>query len=504
MYGDIRERRTGYDDHVSAPGDARRLLELKHEIAARCAYPFDAYFPETGPLRRGKYLKQMEFFAAGALYKERLLMAANRVGKTDAGAYEMTCHLTGVYPFWWAGRTFDTAVEAWASGTTAETTRDIIQSKLLGPWKSDMGGDAPYAGMIPRHLIVGTSRRPHGIPGAIETVWVRHASGGVSMLGLKSYIQGRESYEGTAKGVVWFDEEPPGDIYTEGLYRTLTTKGIVYTTFTPLQGMSEVVTQFLEADDAAKASKIVIQAGWNDVPHLDPTERALLLASTPPYQRAARTTGTPTLGAGAIYALPEEELTIADFPIPKHWKRVWGGDAGGGAKPTAVVWLALDPDLGMVYLYSTYKRESPEPAIHLAGIKARGAWIPGVMDSAALIVSRDDAEQLVSVYNRGGLTVTLPDKAVESGIQSVWELMSEQRFRVFKSCEPWFAEFRKYHRDKKGRIVKVDDHLMDATRYAVYSGLVLAKNEADITVARRTSYQPAPIQGGGGTGYMGS
>lgn len=489
---------------MPALGDARRLLDLKHELAARASYPIDSYFPETGPLRRGKYLKQMEFFAAGALYKERLLMAANRVGKTDAGAYEMSCHLTGIYPAWWEGRRFATAIEAWASGTTAETTRDIIQQKLLGPWKTDAMGNAPYTGMIPRHLIVGTSRRPHGIPGAIETVWVRHSSGGVSMLGLKSYIQGRESYEGTAKHVVWNDEEPPGDIYTEGLYRTLTTKGIVYTTFTPLQGMSDVVTQFLEADDAAKASKVVIQAGWNDVPHLDATERALLIASTPPYQRAARTTGTPTLGAGAVYGLPEEELKIADFPIPKHWKRVWGGDAGGGAKPTAVVWLALDPDQGVVYLYSTYKRESPEPAIHLAGIKARGAWIPGVMDSAALIVSRDDAEQLISVYQRGGLTVSLPDKAVESGIQAVWELMSEQRFRVFASCEAWFAEVRKYHRDAKGRIVKKDDHLMDATRYGVYSGLALAKNETDITVSNRRPYTPAPIQGGGSTGYMGS
>jgi phage terminase large subunit-like protein len=356
--------------------------------------------------------------------------------------------------------------------------------------------------MIPRHLIAGTSRRPHGIPGAIETVWVRHVSGGVSQLGLKSYIQGRESYEGTSKHVVWNDEEPPGDIYTEGLFRTLTTKGIVYTTFTPLQGMSEVVSQFLEADATAATAKIVIQAGWDDVPHLDGQERALLIASTPPYQREARTKGTPTLGAGAIYGVPEDDIVVADFAIPKHWKRCFGGDAGGGAKPTAAVWLAKDPETQIVYLYSVYKRESPEPAVHIEAMKARGAWIPGVMDAAALIVTRDDAEQLIAVYRRGGLSITLPDKAVESGIQAVWELMSAGLFKVCRSCEPWLKEFRKYRRDMKGRVVKVDDHLMDATRYAVYSGLALAKTEADTIAAPRSRYVPSMPQSGSSTGYM--
>ena len=34
----------------------------------------------------------------------------------------------------------------------------------------------------------------------------------------------------------------------------------------------------------------------------------------------------------------------------------------------------------------------------------------------------------------------------------------------------WRSEFRKYHRDEKGKIVKANDHLMDATRYLIVSG----------------------------------
>ena len=48
---------------------------------------------------------------------------------------------------------------------------------------------------------------------------------------------------------MWFDEEPPLDIYTEGLTRTNATGGLVFLTFTPLKGMSDVVRMFLSDSD---------------------------------------------------------------------------------------------------------------------------------------------------------------------------------------------------------------------------------------------------------------
>ena len=47
-------------------------------------------FPDEGPFRRELYPKQMEFFEAGATEIERGFMAANRDGKTRAGAGDMT------------------------------------------------------------------------------------------------------------------------------------------------------------------------------------------------------------------------------------------------------------------------------------------------------------------------------------------------------------------------------------------------------------------------------
>lgn len=84
---------------------------------------------------------------------------------------------------------------------------------------------------------------------ALDTVLVRHVSGGVSELGFKSYDQGRQKWQGAVRDGVWMDEEPPSDIYTEALTRTNTVEdGLVMLTFTPLLGVSEVVLSFMEAD----------------------------------------------------------------------------------------------------------------------------------------------------------------------------------------------------------------------------------------------------------------
>lgn len=198
---------------------------------------------------REGYAKHLEFFAAGAKYRERCFMAGNRVGKTVAGSFELTAHLTGLYPDWWEGRRFTRPIRAWAAGKTNETTRDIVQAELMGELVKRADGRKGFdgTGMIPGDRIGGMTFKKGGSD-LLDIVKVRHASGGWSKLGLKSYEQGRGAFEGTAQHVVWFDEEPPLDVYGEALIRTATTDGIVFLTFTPLEGMSETVMQFMPQD----------------------------------------------------------------------------------------------------------------------------------------------------------------------------------------------------------------------------------------------------------------
>jgi phage terminase large subunit-like protein len=204
------------------------------------------YFTDDGEFNRFNYPKQLEFFEVGRFYTERCFMAGNRVGKTIAGAFEVTNHLTGDYPHWWIGKTFENPTKCWAAGKTNETTRDIVQEKLLGKVTgSGANKSVSGTGMIPGDLI-GNITWKQGVPNLVDNVQIKHKpSGEWSTLGFKSYQQGRGSFEGTEQEVIWLDEEPPIEVYGECVIRTATTNGIILMTFTPLEGMSETVMQFL-------------------------------------------------------------------------------------------------------------------------------------------------------------------------------------------------------------------------------------------------------------------
>lgn len=174
------------------------------------------------------------------------MLAANRVGKTESvGAYEVALHATGRYPPWWPGLRFNRPVDIWAAGKKNESTRDIVQAKLFGQviYRGSTKGFSG-TGVVPGEDI-GTLTWKRGVSDLADTVQIKHRSGGWSTIGLKSYEQGRGSFEGTEKHLIWFDEEPPPDVYVESLVRTMTTNGHVLLTFTPLEGMSEVVLMYL-------------------------------------------------------------------------------------------------------------------------------------------------------------------------------------------------------------------------------------------------------------------
>jgi phage terminase large subunit-like protein len=231
--------------------EAEALLAdiLADEERARFNRFYDL-FPEDGPLSRQAYPKHMEHFTAGKLYRERCFLAANRIGKSVAGAWEVASHLTGQYRPWWEGRQFRKPVRVWAAGARNETTRDTVQKELLGEIGfANNRKIVDGSGLIPRDCIdIDGISWKQGVANLVDTVPIRHKTGGWSILGIKSYEQGRKAFEGTAKEIIWLDEEVPLDVYGECLIRLATTRGILILTFTPLQGLTEVVLQFLPGD----------------------------------------------------------------------------------------------------------------------------------------------------------------------------------------------------------------------------------------------------------------
>jgi phage terminase large subunit-like protein len=187
------------------------------------------------------YLKQSLFHDAGAWHRERCLMAANQVGKTLCASREVAMHMTGRYPDWWKGKVFPKENRWWFGSETSDLTRDAAQKYLLGePKDREQWG----TGAIPHECVGRITMKPN-TPDGIQSVLVRHTNGKWSTGQFKSYDQGRERWQGETLDGVWYDEEPPQDIYTEGLTRTNSTKGITILTFTPLKGMSTGVMDFM-------------------------------------------------------------------------------------------------------------------------------------------------------------------------------------------------------------------------------------------------------------------
>jgi hypothetical protein len=223
----------------------------------------------------------------------------------------------------------------------------------------------------------------------------------------------------------------------------------------------------------AKRSRFVVMAGWGDVPHITPEMIAEERLRIPPHEFEARSLGKPSLGAGAVYPVPESEFVCDPFVIPDWMPQCYALDVGW--KRTAALWGAWDRDNDVVYLYGEHYRGQAEPAIHAQAIKARGIWIPGVIDPASRGRGQKDGEQLLQIYQEHGLNLVLANNALEAGIVQVWQRLSTGRLKVFRTLLNWIKEYRFYQRDDNGKIKDGQaDHLMDDTRYLVMSGLSVA------------------------------
>ena len=412
------------------------------------------------------YPKQRDFHKAGATFRERLLRAGNQLGKTLAGASEAAMHLTGRYPDEWQGRRWDRPTRAWVGSEDTKLLREGAQTMLMGNVDENTIG----TGAIPADCIDGWTRA-RGVAGAIDTVTVKHISGGLSRFAFKTYEQGRRSWEAATLDFVWFDEEPPADIYSEGLTRTNATGGMVWLTFTPLLGMSEVVRRFLINPTADRHdTNMTIE----DAEHIALEERDRIVAAYPPHEREARAKGTPVLGSGRIFPVAEETISVAAFPIPEHWAQLGALDFGWD-HPTAAVRLAWDRDADCLYVIDCYRVREATPVIHAAALKAWGLWLPWAWPHDGLQHSKDSGVPLADQYRSQGLKM-LPEHAqfldgstgVEAGLMDLLQRMQTGRLKVFAHLADWFEEFRLYHR-KDGKVVKEAEDLMSATRYGAMS-----------------------------------
>jgi phage terminase large subunit-like protein len=320
----------------------------------------------------------------------------------------------------------------------------------------------------------------------LDSIKVKHASGQIAHLAFKSYEKGREKWKGETLDFVWFDEEPPIDIYTEGLTRTNATGGLVYLTFTPLLGMSDVVRRFII--DKVQGTHVT-QMTIDDVEHYTPQQRQAIIASYQEWERDARLKGVPQLGSGRVFPVSEDLIKCEPFAIPSYWAQGCGIDFGWD-HPSAGVRMAWDRDSDTYYVTAAHRAKQQTPGVFAIAVRGWGPlWWAWPHDG--LQHDKGSGEQLAAQYRTQGLKM-LPERAtfedgtsgVEAGIAFMLDLMQTGRLKVFSHLGDWFEEFRLYHR-KDGLIVKVNDDLLSATRYA----LMMRRKFSALTLAARRGGQ---------------
>lgn len=435
---------------------------------------------------------------------EKMLIAGNQLGKTFSASREVGFHATGLYPDWWEGRRFHKPELIWAASKTNEDCRDIAQVELLGGMESRK---CLGTGAIPKHCIGASKIRQAGIGDVVDYVdIIWHDEDGnptdhIVKLQFKSYEQGWQKFQGRKVDVVWLDEEPENfKVYSECVMRTINTKGIVLVTFTPLSGWTELVERF----HSGEHENFVLNATWDDAPHLSDELKTEYLKKFPAHERDARSKGIPMLGEGRVFTTPEEDIVVPPFVIPDHWAKIIGIDfgIGDGGDPCATSLLAYDRDTDVVYLVNSNKKKINKILTHAEIIRRMGGGldtdnVPVAWPHDGLKSSGDangNASQIIRNYKKHRLSLLGKSARVDNkvgGSQSVWQSVEDMidrmetgRFKIFSTNQDFIKEYRNYHQ-KNGKLVKYNEHIIASTRYAL---MMLRYARAKNRGIRRQSY----------------
>ena len=199
------------------------------------------------------YRTQLAFFAAGGSgLHQRLIYGGNQTGKTLSCAAEVSWHATGAYPDWWTGKRYDKPIRAWVVGESSTLVRDTLQAQLCG--RDEFG-----TGTVP---LESFTKKPIMTPGgthAIDTMFVTHATDGkvdgTSTITFKSFEMRREKLQSETLDLIWVDERPNEEVYSELLARTSATDGHLIVSYTPIgDGAAAGVTyKFLSEPSSDRA-----------------------------------------------------------------------------------------------------------------------------------------------------------------------------------------------------------------------------------------------------------
>ncbi len=396
--------------------------------------------------------------------KNRWVFGGNRTGKTECGAVEAVYMARGIHPY----RKNRDNVFGWVVSLSSQVQRDVAQKKILSYLKKDWIED----------IIMSEGRKDSPENGVIDQLIIKNVFGGLSKIGFKSCDQGREKFQGSSLDFVWFDEEPPKDIYDECKMRVLDKCGDIFGTMTPLKGLTFIYDEIYMNKYNSKEVWYEFME-WADNPFLDKKEVEKLTSSLSSDVVEARRFGRFSQSQGLVYKEFDENVHVIDpFDVPFEWQSGLSIDPGLN-NPLSCHWYAVDYD-DNVYVIAEHYKAGEDVTYHAQAIKKISSklnWktdnngrIAALIDSAANQKTLASLKSVSQLFYENGISVnTNVNKDLFTGIARVKQYFKEKRLFIFRNCVNLIRELKGYWWGKEDVPIKRDDHSLDELRYFIMS-----------------------------------
>ena len=410
--------------------------------------------------------KQIEFHKSQK--RNRWIFGGNRSGKTECGAAEVVYMARGIHPY----RKNKRNVEGWVVSVSGAVQRDVAQRKVLSYLNPEWIRDVK--------MTKGSASDPEN--GIVDYILVENVFGGVSKIGFKSCEMRREKFQGASLDFVWFDEEPPRDIYEECRMRVIDRKGDIFGTMTPLKGRTFIYDK-IYMNGSGDENIQTFSMEWADNPYLDPEEIESVSAAMTQEELLTRRYGKFAAAKGLVYPeFDENRHVIEPFDVPPEWQCNISIDPGLN-NPLSAHWYAVDFD-GNVYVTAEHYEAGKDIDYHADAIKRvckalnwHGDGFGGysaLIDSAAGQRTLASSKSVAQLFSERGINVnTNVNKDLFTGISRVKSYLSDEdgkpKIFIFSTCKNMIREIKGYFWGEGDVPKKKDDHALDELRYFICS-----------------------------------
>lgn len=469
---------------------SERIAEIEREQKRR--YDANAIFRYNAG--RKKHKKQIAFHKCKK--RNRWVFGGNRSGKTECGAVEAVYMARGIHPY----RKNRKNVFGWVVSLSAQVQRDVAQSKILKYLNPDWIVD----------ITMTSGKKDSPSSGVIDQIKIKNVFGGESIIGFKSCDQGREKFQGSSLDFVWFDEEPPKDVYEECKMRVIDKRGDIFGTMTPLKGLTFIYDEiYLNKYNSGEVWYEFIE--WADNPYLSRREIKEFTSSMSESELNRRRYGRFVTDNGQVYTEFDENVHVIEpFAVPEEWQDTLSIDPGL-RNPLSCHWYAVDYD-GNVYVIAEHYAQGLDVAAHsekIREISDKIGWrrdfggnINALIDSAANQKTLAYSKSVAELFYENGINVnTNVNKDLFSGINRVKGYFKSRRLFIFKNCVNLIREIKGYRWGDGDTPVKKDDHALDELRYYIMTKPYNEKPKTVLTEVQKDKMKLIKKLKRGGEGY---